>query len=176
MLLSPAYGFSVPDGTPDGIYRVELDASGQEIHTRAEDLSSRAMVHARAFSMKRDGLDQWGCINQQTALDHGDADRAVKALREQIGGGGRSVGGRMGLYSISGEVVVYCCNNRDGSNTCYLSEQSNSILGVHVDRTNLGMLMTVVLRLRMGTSTRVTAGALKIEDYEFVARGRFKGY
>ncbi|KAH8656603.1 hypothetical protein BGZ60DRAFT_518738 [Tricladium varicosporioides] len=130
---APAFGFMVPEGTPDGIYRVELDASGQEVHIREGDIPSGAVAVPRAVrgsSMKRDGLDQWGCFNQQSELSHSDCDSAVWALRAQIGDNGRYVGSHRSLYSISGEVVAYCCNNRVQGNTCYLSSQSQSNVGI----------------------------------------------
>ncbi|KAH6724256.1 hypothetical protein DL95DRAFT_460563 [Leptodontidium sp. 2 PMI_412] len=128
---APALGFIVPEGAEDGIYTVERDASGQEVHIRQGDISSGPVARAvRGSNLKRGGLDQWGCFKDQSELDHGNCDSAVSALRGQIGDGGRGVGNHMGLYSISGEVVAYCCNNRAEGNTCYLSDQSESNTGI----------------------------------------------
>ncbi|KAG4434159.1 hypothetical protein IFR05_010351 [Cadophora sp. M221] len=89
---APALGFIVPEGAEDGIYTVERDASGQEVHIRQGDSSSGAVARAvRGSNLKRGGLDQWGCFKDQSELDHGNCDSAVRALRDQIGDGGRGV-------------------------------------------------------------------------------------
>ncbi|KAL5328921.1 hypothetical protein ACEPPN_002430 [Leptodophora sp. 'Broadleaf-Isolate-01'] len=89
---APALGFIVPEGAEDGIYTVERDASGQEVHIRQGDISSGPVARAvRGSNLKRGGLDQWGCFKDQSELDRGNCDSAVSALRGQIGDGGRGV-------------------------------------------------------------------------------------
>ncbi|OBT51803.1 hypothetical protein VE04_09028 [Pseudogymnoascus sp. 24MN13] len=125
---TPALGFTVPQDTQDGTYIVQLDASGQEVHTRIDDVSSEAAVPRAILGshVKRDGLDQFGCFNNQLPLINDQVGRAVNELRLQIGPNGRGVGSHMSLYSIYGEAVAYCCNNHAAGNTCFLSAQAES--------------------------------------------------
>lgn len=125
---TPALGFTVPKDTQDGAYTVQRDNSGREVHTRADDVSSEAAVSRaiRSSHVKRDGLDEIDCFRDQEALVHDDVANAVRELRNQIGSGGSGLGSHKGLYSIVGDVVAYCCNNRSQGNTCYLSAQQES--------------------------------------------------
>ncbi|KAK2766708.1 hypothetical protein FQN54_006021 [Arachnomyces sp. PD_36] len=125
---TPAFGFSVPEGTKDGIYIVGRDAAGQEVHTRAADVSPDGLASRSirgAPRMKRDGLDEIGCFDQPVMVAN-DVGSAVNALRDQIGPDGYNLGSHLGLYSIVGETVAYCCNNRSQGNTCFLSSQAES--------------------------------------------------
>lgn len=125
---TPALSFTVPEGTEDGTYIVGRDASGQEVHTRADGVSSEAVVPRaiRGSHVKRGGLDEFDCFRDQLPLVHDDVANAVRELQKQIGSEGTDVGSHKGLYSIVGEVVAYCCNNRSEGNTCYLSAQQES--------------------------------------------------
>lgn len=129
---SPALGFTVPPGTPDGVYLAMRDSSGQEHHIRQEPNPAERPVPARAPSRvtKRYGLDEVGCFGDQIALNPGNCDAAVAAVKAQMGGSGTAVGSHRSLYSISGTVVAYCCNNRVEGNTCFadIDAQANSLI------------------------------------------------
>ncbi|KAI9051118.1 hypothetical protein LZ554_005221 [Drepanopeziza brunnea f. sp. 'monogermtubi'] len=133
LLAAPSLGFLVPERAPDGVYVVQLDTSGQEVRTRQGDILSEAVTVARGShggSMKRDGLDELGCFKDQDKLNESNTKTASAGLQEEIGAGGKGLGSHQGIYSISGMVAAYCCNNRAAGNTCYQEYQSQANEGI----------------------------------------------
>lgn len=80
LISTPAFGFIVPDGTPDGVYSLDLEASGEDAHTKIEDIPSET-IRAIRWHNKREGLDQYGCFDKQMPLKHDDLFDAIGRLR-----------------------------------------------------------------------------------------------
>lgn len=113
--------FTIPDGQPDGVYSVDIDASGNEVHTFLHDLPKENEVPAldSRYVNRRQvaGTDVVGCGNYP--LGHGNTDAAVNGVVAQCGNGA-SVGKGHNFYSLSGCVVAYFCNLSGGNVLCKL--------------------------------------------------------
>jgi len=158
----PALGFTVPEGAPDGIYTVGLDDSGNELHTRMSDIPSEAVARAvRSRIMKRDGIDQYGCFGSQLQLNQADTNAANGALQAQLNASGTTVGSHASIYSVVGETVSYCCNNRAQNNVCVLSAQGEAETGItnQCGAYNPGYAYDSGAHLTTDTNIRLTTSA-----------------
>jgi hypothetical protein len=126
-----AKGFTVPEGTPDGVYKVEYDAEGSETHTLIGEPVHNAVARSegsvsRLFARQADGVNCGGYdLNRQ------NTDDAVEALKRQCNPG--AIGGNLNFYSIAGGTVAYVCNYRGIAVTCSRNEigdSANRITGV----------------------------------------------
>jgi hypothetical protein len=76
---TPAFGFIVPDGTPGGVYSLDLEVSGEDAHAKIEDIPSETIRAIRWYN-KREGLDQYDYFNKQLLLKYDDLFDAIGRL------------------------------------------------------------------------------------------------
>ncbi|KAL5894895.1 hypothetical protein ACKVWC_000112 [Pyricularia oryzae] len=119
-------GFTIPDGTPDGMYRVTIDDDGVAHHTRVEEGGSGGKISANAVALPvgvapttaapsdpslllSGRQDDWRVTCADYDLDRGDADTVVRTLKWGCGSGTDLRAGD-DFYSKYGSVVAYFCN------------------------------------------------------------------
>ncbi|KAF4457667.1 hypothetical protein F53441_427 [Fusarium austroafricanum] len=109
-------GFTIPQDTPDGFYRVHIGEDGVAHHTKV-DIDLESLNDADAISSALDKRQSWQVTCEGSSLNRNDADRTVKILRDGCGNG-HTVQPRDHYYVISGRVASYFCNNSSGRVTC----------------------------------------------------------
>ena len=119
LLAASAAGFTIPDGQPDGVYSVHIDANGTEIHTLLSlpdeinnaSLPRSIVVNAKDVR-KRQQADDFDVVCAGYDLGPGDTDTANALLDMQCGSGSIVKWGE-DFYAISGCTVAYFCNFSD---------------------------------------------------------------
>ncbi|CVL09964.1 hypothetical protein FPRO06_12528 [Fusarium proliferatum] len=109
-------GFTIPEGTPDGFYRVHIDDDGVAHHTKV-DMNLEPTGEGDDSSSALDKRQSWRVTCEGSSLNRNDADLTVKLLRDGCGSG-HTVQPRDHYYVISGRVASYFCNNTSGRTTC----------------------------------------------------------
>ncbi|TRX88846.1 hypothetical protein FHL15_010305 [Xylaria flabelliformis] len=120
-----ATGFRVPEGQPDGVYRVNYDSAGSAVHTwlRAPvGTTDQVPTSGTTRSMHVRDYDYIDCGGY--GLNSGDTDRAVASLKAQCNPG--AVNSGYDFYSISGSTVAYICDLGGSAIVCQQSELANS--------------------------------------------------
>lgn len=119
-LAASTQAFEIPANTPDGVYVVSTDASGNEVHEKLADPSSGFTVPSQPLSVRKRAMmkrDKTTCGDGRE-LNHGDCDAANADLDVQCGGpGGVFVPGGLDWYSKRGNTVAFFCNF-GGNNRC----------------------------------------------------------
>ncbi|KAK7424542.1 hypothetical protein QQX98_000507 [Neonectria punicea] len=107
-----SYAFTLPGGLSDGVYTVDVDEHGTEIHKRLPDVEV-ARDTVEETDEETSNLEKrfpttrqfWcGCA---FPLDHNNCDLATADLKNQVTPG-KSV--KNNYYSIKGNVVAFICN------------------------------------------------------------------
>ncbi|KAL6812859.1 hypothetical protein GGI42DRAFT_349017 [Trichoderma sp. SZMC 28013] len=102
-----AQAFTIPSGTPDGVYAVSTSENGATVHTKISSPSKserdQAHVAPRAIEPRDQGI-YCGCGFN---LDPGNCDAAVADLKTQLPGAHIYEG--TSYYSIRGNVVAFVC-------------------------------------------------------------------
>ncbi|QPC72013.1 hypothetical protein HYE68_002765 [Fusarium pseudograminearum] len=108
-------GFTIPEDTLDGIYRVHIGEDGVAHHTKVDmNLES---PHGDATWSVLDKRQSWQINCEGSSLNRNNADLTVRLLRDGCGSG-HTVQPRDHYYVISGRVASYFCNNTSGRLTC----------------------------------------------------------
>ena len=130
LLAASVNSFRIPAGQPNGVYSVDFDTNGNEVHTLLKlteygGTSSMARgidSSSKLASERRDKHDTSSVNCAGYALNDTDTDIANDALDEQCSGG-TGVGGHSNFYSIANCTVAYFCNFNAGGDTCSSSER-----------------------------------------------------
>ncbi|KAJ4111482.1 hypothetical protein NW768_011836 [Fusarium equiseti] len=109
-------GFTIPENTPDGFYRVHIGEDGVAHHTKV-DMNLESTDGSDAVSSALDKRQGWQVKCEGSSLNQRDADLTVKLLRDGCGSG-HTVQPNDHYYVISGRVASYFCNNVSGYTTC----------------------------------------------------------
>ena len=105
-----ARGFTIPEGTPNGVYKVTYDAEGEATHTfignttiEKAQVADLPKVKARSSRFRpREDDDEVHCGDYD--LNHDDADYSVQMLSDQCNPD--AIGSGLDFYSIWGGVVA----------------------------------------------------------------------
>ncbi|KAM0229911.1 hypothetical protein ACHAPO_009633 [Fusarium lateritium] len=109
-----SYAYTLPAGLSDGVYTVDVDEDGTEIHKRLPDIEARAVIEeidvkadegASRLEKRFPTTRQFWC-GCAFPLDHQNCDLAVADLKNQVTPG-KSV--KNNYYSIKGNVVAFVC-------------------------------------------------------------------
>ncbi|KAL9562088.1 hypothetical protein ACKAV7_013632 [Fusarium commune] len=109
-------GFTIPQDTPEGFYRVHIGDDGVAHHTKV-DMNLEPTGDGDDTSSALDRRQSWQVTCEGSSLNRNDADLTVKLLRDGCGSG-HTVQPRDHYYVISGRVASYFCNNTSGRATC----------------------------------------------------------
>ncbi|KAF5694383.1 hypothetical protein FDENT_1250 [Fusarium denticulatum] len=74
-------GFTMPEDTPDGFYRVHIDDDGVAHHTKV-DMNLESTGEGADTSSALDKRQSWRVTCEGSSLDRNDADLTVKLLRD----------------------------------------------------------------------------------------------
>ncbi|KAL6808686.1 hypothetical protein J3E69DRAFT_378303 [Trichoderma sp. SZMC 28015] len=106
-LAALARAFTIPSGTPDGVYAISTGEDGTTVHTKISSPSNikydLASVAPRALEPRDQGI-YCGCGFN---LDPSNCDAAVADLKTQLPGAHIYEG--TSYYSIRGNVVAFVC-------------------------------------------------------------------
>ncbi|GKU02973.1 hypothetical protein FLAG1_12158 [Fusarium langsethiae] len=109
-------GFTIPQNTPDGFYRVHIGEDGVAHHIKV-DMDLESLDEGDDTSPALNTRQSWQITCEGSSLNRNDADLTVKLLRDGCGSG-HTVQPRDHYYVISGRVASYFCNNTSGRVTC----------------------------------------------------------
>jgi hypothetical protein len=103
-------GFTIPDGTSDGVYSVITHENGTEVHTKIDEPSFGPVSPRQPLSMsaklnRRDSLSCGGAHD----LNHADTDAANADIDRQCGPGA-FMSPYNDFYAIRNGVVAFVCN------------------------------------------------------------------
>lgn len=112
LLTGPALAFRVPQGQPDGVYSVHLDANGTEFHQWLADPSAPLPNTPPSISKRTPQLSESYLVNcWGRNLDHEATDAANADLDRQCSTGVLVSRGNS-IYAKRGGVVAFACNRR----------------------------------------------------------------
>ncbi|KAJ8109203.1 hypothetical protein OPT61_g7633 [Boeremia exigua] len=127
-LAASTQAWTVPDGTPDGLYSVSVDDNGIETHAKLADPEAGISMQNRPLSARARSIlkrDITTC-GDGVELNHADTDRANTLLDANCGGpNGVFVPGGYDWYQKSGETVAFFCNF-GGDNRCDSNSRARS--------------------------------------------------
>ncbi|KPM46540.1 hypothetical protein AK830_g60 [Neonectria ditissima] len=110
LLLLPAFAqaFTLPSGLTDGVYTVDVNEDGTEIHKRLpDDNMIRDVVEGTASLEKRTPTTKQFWCGCAFPLDHTNCDLATADLKNQVTPAKTL---KNNYYSIRGNVVAFVCN------------------------------------------------------------------
>lgn len=134
---SKELGFAIPEGAPDGLFSVTIDADGVAHHSRIElpegapdSLAARDKATQSSLE-KRQGGWEYHCGDGQT-LKKQDTDNVITFLRAFCGANGTPpqwVDVGENVWQKSGAVVAYFCNFDSKRNLCKYWEVDEHLRG-----------------------------------------------
>jgi hypothetical protein len=127
--------FTIPKGTPDGVYGVSYDTDGNAIHFNKRDgtnfttakpgLEPSDIQNKHSFSKRADGPK---CVENGAVLARNDITQAQYALADACDASGDEfIPDHGNRYSKFGAAVVYVCNYGVKSQHCYSSELNSDL-------------------------------------------------
>lgn len=127
--------FTIPKGTPDGVYGVSYDADGNANHFSKRDgtnfttakpgLEPSDIQNKHSFSKRADGPK---CVENGAVLARNDITQAQYALADACDASGDEfIPDHGNRYSKFGAAVVSVCNYGVKSQHCYSSELNSDL-------------------------------------------------
>ncbi|KZM18905.1 uncharacterized protein EKO05_0010399 [Ascochyta rabiei] len=136
-LTASASAWKIPQGTEDGVYKVDTLEDGSTVHTKIVDaadidrsqpeVQGISLVPDETSSLQKRGNDQVWCGCGYNMVS-GDCDAAVADLKTQLRPSTINPG--QAYYSIRGKVVAFACNRGNRNWTVFPQNLGDSLADI----------------------------------------------